>query len=58
MRTPYVIVNITHRKIDWPVVVLARGDWDSGFVAAKNNRNKHCTVGLWVLRDLILVERH
>jgi len=57
MCTLYMIMNVPNRKIDRPVVVLACRNWYSHFVTAEDDRDKCCTISLWVFRNFILKEQ-
>ena len=53
--TPYMIVNITNRKINRPVVILACSNRYHCFVATQYNGYECCTISLRILHNFILL---
>lgn len=41
MCTARIIVYVTDGQVNWPVLIMASADRDSGLVAAKYNWNEH-----------------
>jgi len=54
MRPLDMVLNIADGKIHQPVVILASGDRDSGFVTLKNNGDKCCPIRSRILGNFIL----
>lgn len=57
MCTAYIIVYVSDRQVDWPVLVMTGADRDGRLVAAKNDGNKHRPGGIWVFSDQVLQQK-
>ena len=54
MGPPDIVVNVSNRTIEWPILNMASCDRDSSFVTAENDGDEHCTVRFRVLCNDIL----
>ena len=51
-----VIVDVSNREIDWPILVVSRSYRYCCFITAQNNRTKDSAVSFRVLSNQILTQ--
>ena len=54
MCAPDIIMDVSDRSIERPILVVTGSNWDRRLVAAKYNGDKHRAMRHWILQNNIL----
>ena len=49
-----IVVYVSYRYINWPILVIAHGNRHCGLVTAYNNWYNHSAMGVWILCNEVL----